>query len=153
MRFAEVSCQSESSSRGKLTNEKTNERPKERTSVRTKIARRSEASRTILFLLISTALFSFLPQMVKGDIVQFATAIFFVEEVPNRKQIVTLRGSARGSYLENLPQQGQIMTRISKICHKSSKFLFKILPNPPQILPNPSQNQFKIAPEGILEPI
>ena len=55
-RFAEVSCRSEPSSRGKRTNEKTNERrtnerTNERTSVRTKIARRSEASRTILLFL------------------------------------------------------------------------------------------------------
>ena len=60
-------------------------------------------------------------------------------------RIVTLRGSARGSYLEILPQQNQIMPSISKICplpvHK--------VPNPPKFLPKPLQN----PPKTFAEPL
>ena len=60
-------------------------------------------------------------------------------------RIVTLRGSARGSYLEILPQQNQIMPSISKICplpvHK--------VPHPPKFLPKPLQNPPKTFPEPL----
>ena len=45
-------------------------------------------------------------------------------------RIVTLRGSARGSILENLPQQSQIMLSIFKICSRRSQRD----PNPPKFL-------------------
>ena len=56
---------------------------------------------------------------------------------------MTLRGSARGSYLENLPQHGQIFSKMSKICPRlieKLKNLAKSCPNPPKIHPKPSQN-------------
>ena len=51
-------------------------------------------------------------------------------------RIVTLRGSARGSILENLPQQGEIMPSISKIC----PLCVQKVQNPPKFLHKPSQN-------------
>ena len=59
--------------------------------------------------------------------------------------IVTLRGSARGSILENLPQQGEIMPSISKIfplCVPKAQNPPKISP---QTLPKPSQNLRKAS--------
>ena len=71
-------------------------------------------------------------------------------------KIVTLRGSARGSILENLPQQGEIMPSISKICplcvqnvQNPPKFFHKPSPNPPKTFPK----RAKIHPEALLEPI
>ena len=62
-------------------------------------------------------------------------------------KIVTLRGSARGSILENLPQHGEIMLSISKICplcvqkvQKSSKISAQTLPKPPQNPPKATPN-------------
>ena len=60
-------------------------------------------------------------------------------------RIVTLRGSARGSILENLPQQGEIMPSISKIfplCVPKAQNPPKISP---QTLPKPSQNLRKAS--------
>ena len=60
-------------------------------------------------------------------------------------RIVTLRGSARGSVLENLPQQGEIMPSISKIfplCVPKAQNPPKISP---QTLPKPSQNLRKAS--------
>ena len=63
---------------------------------------------------------------------------------------MTLRGSARGSNLEALPQQGQIFPNVSRIwpqpgkkCPNPPRFLPKPSPNPPQILPRPSQTRPK----------
>ena len=71
-------------------------------------------------------------------------------------RIVTLRGSARGSILENLPQHGEIMLSISKIC----PLCVQKVQNPPKFLPKPSQNlpqtlpkRPQIYPEALLEPI
>ena len=71
-------------------------------------------------------------------------------------RVVTLRGSARGSILENLPQQGEIMPSISKICplcvqnvQNPPKFFHKPSPNPPKTFPK----RAKIHPEALLEPI
>ena len=64
--------------------------------------------------------------------------------------IVTLRGSARGSNLEALPQQGHIFPNAARQCPQPetkcpnpSKFHPKPSPNPTQILPRPSQNRSK----------
>ena len=68
--------------------------------------------------------------------------------------IVTLRGSARGSILENLPQHGEIMLSISKIC----PLCVQKVQNPPKFLPKPCQNlpktlpkRSQIYPEALLE--
>ena len=61
-------------------------------------------------------------------------------------RIVTLRGSARGSILENLPEHGQIMLSISKICPLCVQKVQnppKFLPNPPQTFPKPFQSDPK----------
>ena len=67
---------------------------------------------------------------------------------------VTLRGSARGSYLEALPQQGQICSNMRKICpqliQKASNPP-KFLPTPPQKSPKTFQKQPKSHPKGLLE--
>ena len=67
--------------------------------------------------------------------------------------IVTLRGSARGSNLEALPQQGYIFPNASRICPQPAKKTFKCSqisaqtlpkssPNPPKTLPNSTQKAF-----------
>ena len=66
-------------------------------------------------------------------------------------RIVTLRGSARGSYLEILPQQNQIMPSISKVCPLHVHEVpnpFKILPKPLQSLPKTFAEPFKIDPKS-----
>ena len=54
-------------------------------------------------------------------------------------RIVTLRGSARGSYLEALPQQGQICSNMCKICPQ----LIQKVSNPPKFLPPPPKSRPK----------
>merc|ERR1712078_83787 len=67
--------------------------------------------------------------------------------------IVTLRGSARGSILENLPQQGEIMPSISKIfplcvpkAQNPPKIFLQTLPKPSQNLRKASQNPSRSPP-------
>ena len=64
--------------------------------------------------------------------------------------IVTLRGSARGSNLEALPQQGHIFPNAARKCPQPakkhpnpSKFHPKLSPNLTQILPRPPRNRAK----------
>ena len=72
-------------------------------------------------------------------------------------RIVTLRGSAHGSNLEALPQQGYIFPNASRICPQPAKKNVQMLPdfcpnlaqtlpksspNPPKTLPNSTQKAF-----------
>ena len=57
---------------------------------------------------------------------------------------MTLRGSARGSNLEALPQQGHIFPNVSRKCPQ----LFKKRPNPSKCPPKPSPNPSKMDPRG-----
>ena len=71
-------------------------------------------------------------------------------------RIETLRGPARGSNLEALPQQGQMMPSISQIyplLAQRLKILPNSFPNPSQTVPKSMKNRPKIDPRGLLEPI
>ena len=71
-------------------------------------------------------------------------------------RIVTLRGAARGSYLEILPQlftnSPPLLQILFPICPKSSQKWIQILPRSSQILPKSSQILRKIDPKSIQKP-
>ena len=71
-------------------------------------------------------------------------------------RIVTLRGAARGSYLETLPQLFSNSSTLLQILPpsrpKSKPKLVQILPRPSQILPKSSQILRKIDPKSIQKP-
>ena len=64
---------------------------------------------------------------------------------------MTLRGSARGSYLEILPQQNQIVPRFSKISPRKLQETLKPLKIDPKSSPSPpksSRNRAQIDPKS-----
>ena len=71
-------------------------------------------------------------------------------------RIVTLRGAARGSYLETLPQlfsnSSTLLQILPPIRPKSIPKLVQILPRPSQIIPKSSQILRKIDPKSIQKP-
>ena len=71
-------------------------------------------------------------------------------------RIVTVRGAARGSYLESLPQLFfkfvTLLQILPPIRQKSIPKLVQILPRPSQIFPKASQILRKIDPKSIQKP-